>query len=556
MPTSKIVIKINDEFFLQEETLNNNPGKIIIDSKFPLKNTANLVELCKIYPILLNPANITDSVKVFQKIIDAIIRYANNGKIESLFSVISNGEVVNLMRMAQDRSAFIGENLLNYYFIEVNADEVEHILNDINEFKISNPFLGIDYAYIRGELVDIGQENSVNWADVGSSPAPNVLNNLDGFLIDEKNNTNKLIDASIKIATKNIIEFKQTEPTVQNLNKASNIGSAQKALKPDTTINTKITSLFNYCGLKSGSEIKNLPLIKVVDMEQGWRFNSTTSYLRLDSANKPILGGGINNTNLPPLSPTSHEVHGEKTINTLFGITSNPNRINGLCKGADAQIASTWFNSSTSGERREAALTSTLNNINIRDIVLLELQISRKGYDKLPVEIESAMFNVILAGVNAWFIIIEAAGNGGHNLNNPHLYPALVNTINPSKNPPIDLRTNSSGAIMVGGTNPPNRVNIGNRVTCNCFAQLCTTSSGATFDSTSLASAILTGLVAHFQNMAIDSSQGIGRRLSITEIRQLLKSLPYPIPNVSPYANFRAFLNNSNINSTSSISLP
>lgn len=559
---AKIVIKIKDAFILQEVTFNTNSTKLVIGSNFPFQNSANpknaenFKHLLSVYPILGNAGNISESLIVFTKLVELISGLATNGKIESLFSVIDASEAINLMEMAKDRSSFIGNNLLNYYFIEVNANELEQRLNEINNLRVReiNPLLGVDYVYIRGELADIGQEvGSVNWTDVPIEQSeailsPNIKFHLEGVLIDENNNSNKPISASPKIAEKRFNESKQAEPLIQNLNKTPNVATPQKAKLPVLTINQKITLLFNYCGLILGTGIKNLPSVKVVDMEQGWRFNSTTSYLGLGS--KPILGGGINNANTSS-SPTSHELHGERTINILFGNTANPGRINGLCKGANSQLSSSWYNLSTNGERRESALTSTLNKISIGDIVLLELQVDRKGYVKLPVEIESGMYDVILLGVKAWFIIIEAAGNGGYNLNNPLLYPALVNTINPTLNPPVNLNSNSTGAIMVGGIDPPLRVNTGNRIDYSCFAQNSTTSSGATFDSTSLASAILTGLVANFQDVAIDSTKGIGRRLTITEIRRLLKLIPYPVPSVSPYPSFQSFLISNNITLTS-----
>jgi hypothetical protein len=528
MPTSKIVIKINDEFFLQKETLTNNPGKIIIDSKFPLTKTANLLELFKIYPALINAGSINKSIIVFQKIIDSISRFANNGKIESLFSVISNGEVVNLMRMAQDRSAFIGENLLNYYFIEVNADEVEQILNEVNEFIIGNPLLGIDYAYIRGELANIGQEvGSGNWADVPiqSSEAiltPNLKLHVDGFLVDENNNTNKPIKPSAKIATKEINEFKQIEPTIQNLNKTSNVVTAQKAIMPTSTIYQKITSLFLNCGIKLGTDKVN-PEIKVVDLEQGWNFiNNDSLYSGL--ATQPILGGGLN---------YNDKSHGQKTLNILFGRTASANRMNGLCIGANAQVASTWFNTSTSGERKEAALTSTLNKINIGDIVLLELQVDLKGgASKLPVEIDPAMNAVIQFGVHDGFIVIEAAGNGGHNLNILNYTSALIN---------ISSKSSRKDALMIGALNQANFpfLNRGLRVDYSCFGQSVNTSTpNASFDSTSLASAIVTGLVANFQSMSMAT---ISRRLNITEIKTLLENIP-TVP-----TNFNTFLSNNHI---------
>ena len=143
MPTSKIVIKIKDTFFLQNETVIANPGKLVVDDKF--FHDFNFGRVNELYPILKNAGNISESKFVFSNLIAQIATKDVNGKIESLFSVEDNTNVVNLMQMANDRSKDIGENLLNYYFIEVDSASEIRKLQELNELKISFPNLGIDY---------------------------------------------------------------------------------------------------------------------------------------------------------------------------------------------------------------------------------------------------------------------------------------------------------------------------------------------------------------------------------------------------------------------------
>jgi hypothetical protein len=564
MPTtSKIVIKIKDEFFLQNETVVANPGKIVIDGNF--FHDFNYGRVNELYPMLKNAGNISESKGVFSNLITQIAPKDVNGKIESLFSVEDSTNVVNLMQMAKDRndedkdkSNDIGENLLNYYFIEVDSDNAIRKLEELNELK--SPNSGIDYFYLRGTLTNFEQQSASQSTGDVLQPDNVRVGVAKRF---PKSFVNRLQPEAIAM---NMMASSAT-PIPQS-NPVSRVGTFNPPppppLPPLADVKP-IHSIFNTFGIVVGTNLASTtPTIKVVDMEQGWNFDTPIQYAGFPpSTTRPILGGGVNNSDLK---------HGQKTLNVLLG-KENPTdsiaTLNGLCLGANVRVASTHY---TQGERREAALASVLGYgyqyitkdgkmademtesntkpLNLYDIVLLELQvtITYKIYpvpvpthqkplpdyvasSLFPVEIEPAMWNVIDKGVKAKYIIIEAAGNGSNNLNTNFSSP--FSTLKD-----ITTKNTGTGAIMVGAfdRNFQPKLNNGNRLDYRCFGDDVITSADISgqnitaadkpFNNTSLASAITTALVANFQSMA-QAMPNVNRRLRINEIRKLLE-IPMP----------------------------
>jgi hypothetical protein len=476
--------------------------------------------------------NLTNSIAVFNNL---LAQLPLGSKIESLFSTIPATAVINLMRRAKNRTGYVSTNLLNFFIIKVNSQNPQAITNLITALNKSSsvPGSGIEFVYQRGTVANIAlpQLNSSSLTD------QNLDDLFKKFRIDKKLDITK---------------------------------------SPES------------------------PNIVVVDVEQGWNIDPTVGSgfaLPMPSsppyrANNPlqILGGRVSKTN--------HD-HGQMTLNILLGTppptSPLPNnassRINGLCKGATVKMSSIWFNRAQieqppiipptiiTIERREAALVITLNetmfnnsalDIGIGHIFLLELQINKnvtqkpvtspiqyKTFEELPVEIEAAMHAVIKAAVQAGYIIIEAAGNGGatssYNLDANSLYTDLIDGVQYLNKLPVDLSGggNGTGAVMVGAATPStNAVNVGRRIDYTCFGQNAITSFGLTYNSTSLASAITTALVARFQSeaMKLPAQGGIGRMLTISEIIILLNSAPSP-----SQTTFLAFLTGKGITSSARI---
>ena len=564
MPTSKIVIKIRDDFFLQNETVVANPGKLVIgDNFFDLLNFGRVNEL---YPVLKSLGNINESKNIFSNLVTNIAPLDMNGKLKSLFFVEDSTNVVNLMQMVNDRSSSIGENLLNYYFIEVDSTNEMNKLEDLNKIKLNTPNLGIDYFYLRGTLVNFEQQST-------SQNPRNILFSNKAKAQEEAKRFSKSVgnEFQSKPFAMNMMAPLSKNASTPNSTSQTNIPFPSSPLLADVQ---PIHAIFKNFGITYNSNLNlastsSKPTIKVIDMEQGWVFDSpiTSGTNFPPTSNKPILGGGENKS--------AYNQHGQKTLNVLVG-QDNPSDVsttlNGLCKGADVQAASTHY---PQGEYREAALASVLGYgynikkdkilaststiLNWYDIVLLELQISKtykinpvpvSGSQNtstlFPVEIEPAMWNVIQKGVQAKYIIIEAAGNGSINLDTVFISPfsTMKDLSNISK---------GTGAIMVGACdiNKSPKLNDGNRINYRCFGDNVDTSatisnlSEKPFNSTSLASAITAALVANFQSIAQHPTNGIGRRLTIDEIMSALKyTLPSPLP---ANFNFKAVLSSRNI---------
>jgi hypothetical protein len=559
-----IVIKVNDTYFLQQVTYLTYSSKINIGTASVFFSASNRNT---IYGTNL-PAGIRGLFPLIKKIesediFGDILKKVGTYPLVNLFSAkysspslsINPTFAVRLMRQAFPKTQSLDENLLNYYYLDVPDPSALMLIDTLKNLP------GVDKVYVRGELSSI-KEPSQNLPNTKTDIIDAIL--WEGIEIKDKFTPienlpetppsfeikSEIAPAPInsKLADEMLDKFQEIKPS-ENINQ-------NKSDFP--SINEKITSLFGYCGLKSTDEVKNI--ITVVDFEFGWGFvNNDSLYTSLQTST--IFGGGSLDTQFAN--------HGQKVLNILFGQTTSTSEINGLCKGATAKMASPWFCKTNSkqphiyGKQPEPALVKTLVDSGMvkGDILLLEVQKDRWNRLDLPVEIESALHAVIKLGVKAGFIIIECAANGGHNLNNNitnvstvslSTLPAGIKTV---ENPPVDISTkpNGTGSIMVGGRDKyfkkDTNLNHGDRVDYYCFGETSLTSSSTllppndnTFSATSLAGAITTALVAHFQSEALNtvSQGGIGRRLTISEIKLLLGSIPYivdmppPTPQNSP----------------------
>jgi hypothetical protein len=550
-----IVIKVNDKYFLQQVTYLTYSSKINIGTAsvfFSASNRNNIYGInlpqgiSGLFPLI----DIPNSKIIFRDILNKVGTYPLVNLFSAKYSPplsINPTFAVNLMRQAFPRTQLAQptyENLLNYYYLDVPDSAALMLIDTLKNLQ------GVDKVYLRGELSSI-KEPSIN-------PHNTKTDIIDAILWE-----------GIEIKDK-FVPIENLPEAPKQFEKKSEIASApiNSKLADENTnqnksdfppINEKITSLFGYCGLKSTDEVKNL--ITVVDFEFGWGFvNNHSSYSSLANSSNIIFGGGTNDSQFAN--------HGQKTLNILFGQRTSSSEIDGLCKGATAKLASPWFRTSN-GKQPEPALVKTLVSSGMvkGDILLLEVQKDRWNRRDLPVEIESALHAVIKLGVKAGYIIIECAANGGHNLDNNitgtstvslSTLPAGIQTV---ENPPVDISTKpkGSGSIMVGGRNnqfkKDTSLNHGTRVDYYCFGEQSLTSSNINFSATSLAGAITAALVAHFQSEALNpvSQGGIGRRLTISEIKLLLGSIPYPDTPLTPLptpTSFQHFLSSRGITTT------
>ena len=106
-----------------------------------------------------------------------------------------------------------------------------------------------------------------------------------------------------------------------------------------------------------------------------------------------------------------------------------------------------------------------------RSILLLEAQIPFNGLSNLPVEIEAATFDAIRFAVDSGMVVVEAAGNGSHDLD------TVVDSANRQRLNRSSSDFRDSGAILVGAASssaPHSRLsfsNFGRRIDCYAWGE-------------------------------------------------------------------------------------
>ena len=269
---------------------------------------------------------------------------------------------------------------------------------------------------------------------------------------------------------------------------------------------------------------------RVIDVECGWVFDHEA----LAQLSVPLLPTGINEYLQSPAAGG----HGTSVLGVLAGTRVRTSGVEGICRDAGLLAASHY-----NGQPKPTAvptvktpyLPANLSNAiaaartasDAGDIVLLEVTTleGKANRGHRPVErdpgIQLAIRNLTADGI----IVIEAAGNGGRNLDT--LGTAYNRTQMNTAGPGFD----DSGALMVGGANAACTQyasgegherwmdffagsNYGSRVDCYAWAQEVRTSGYGSnnvpadpataycaFGGTSAASAIIAGAAASIQSM-------------------------------------------------------
>jgi serine protease len=250
-----------------------------------------------------------------------------------------------------------------------------------------------------------------------------------------------------------------------------------------------------------------------VDLERGWTLNHedllAVSISLISGMNQDWFGHGT-------------AVLGEVVAvdNMLGGV--------GIAPQAWAQVVSQWRNGGS--YNTSAAIASASAVMTRGDILLLEAQTTANGFTNIPVEVEQATFDAIRLAIGAGIVVVEAAGNGGNDLD----------TYTNASGEFILNRTHrdfqDSGAIVVGGalSGVPHRrwagSCFGSRIDCYGWAEnIDTAGNGYTlnnptiytsnFGGTSGASAMLAGAAVLVQSLSFQFRR---RRYSPSGLRALL----------------------------------
>jgi hypothetical protein len=264
----------------------------------------------------------------------------------------------------------------------------------------------------------------------------------------------------------------------------------------------------------------------VLDVEYGWDFDhEDIAVLRPTS----LVG--------PPGSSAFYNSHGTAACGE---IAADPDQfgVNGLTPDIVLRVAT---DNPATGYSVAGAIVTGLPVLRPWDVILLEAQASSPlGY--APAEYVQADFDAIQNATKLGVIVVEAAGNGGANLDSPAF------------NRRFDLTYRDSGAIIVGATNGPALVaagstSYGSRVDANGWgATVATTGYGdlfggadrrqhytSTFGGTSGASAMVATVVVSLLSAAkAHWSPAKMQSFDYSAIRHLLRTHGTPTSPTSP----------------------
>ena len=186
--------------------------------------------------------------------------------------------------------------------------------------------------------------------------------------------------------------------------------------------------------------------VRIIDVEGGWQFSHEDMLQN--------QGGAIGGT-----QRADWRNHGTAVIGT-FGADDNTFGVTGICPDANIRAISIFG----TGQSSSKAITDAANALSAGDIILIELhapgprhnfqdrqdQLGYIAVEFWPADFAAIVFATSVRGV----IVIEAAGNGTENLDDP-LYDARPANFPATWRNPFNLANPQSGAILVGAGAPP-----------------------------------------------------------------------------------------------------
>ena len=255
------------------------------------------------------------------------------------------------------------------------------------------------------------------------------------------------------------------------------------------------------------------------DIEGGW-----------NAEHEDLPGDRIKHVGGTKFRDPAWRAHGTAVLGEVVG------RDNGKGVVGIAPDVERVFTSSIGGTTVANAIDVAANNLRAGDVLLIELQGGGPRGRFLPVEYWDDVFDAIKAATRRGVVVIEAAGNGGENLDHA------------AYKRKFDRDQRDSGAIMVGAGGPPRGgfadrerldfSNYGGRVDVQGWGRKVATldygdlqaCSGADrhytgeFSGTSSASPIVAGAAVIVQGVA----RSRGRLLTPSQVRDLLRSTGTP----------------------------
>jgi hypothetical protein len=265
-----------------------------------------------------------------------------------------------------------------------------------------------------------------------------------------------------------------------------------------------------------------------VDLEQGWTLNHED----LVAAGIGLISGVVQ----------AYHGHGTAVLGQVVGV-DNTRGVVGIAPQANARVVS-QYRSATVYSTAQAIVSAT-GVMNPGDVLLLEAQTNFGGFSLVPVEVEAAVFDAIRHAVDAGIVVVQAAGNGGNDLDNytDASGHAVLNRSSP--------HFRDSGAIMVGAASaaaPHSRLafsNHGSRIDCFGWGEgIVTTGDGWTgtsttvyttgFGGTSGASPIVSGAALLMQSWR---RRVHGQIFNPADLRAMLSSPTHNTASANPAAD-------------------
>jgi len=265
--------------------------------------------------------------------------------------------------------------------------------------------------------------------------------------------------------------------------------------------------------------------IGFVDLEQGWALHHED----LEGAQITLISG-VNR---------AYFGHGTAVLGQVVAV-DNQLGVIGIAHGATCRVVSQYrapYEYNTA-----AAILGAGEVMRAGDVLLLEAQTSYDGHADLPVEVEGAVFDAICDVTGKGIVVIEAAGNGGHDLD------TFENNTNQQVLNRNSADYRESGAIMVAAASssaPHLRLAFtcyGSRIDCYGWGEnVDTTGDGhwgtapgaytPVFNGTSSASPIVAGAAVLLQSWRKQLGLPV---YSPAEVRALLSRCDYNTPSASP----------------------
>jgi hypothetical protein len=388
------------------------------------------------------------------------------------------------------------------------------ILTPATDILLQSPGMKVERLFTRPE--DDLEMERVSGQNISGKQLAD-LNNYYMLTLPEGLDVGTFIDA---LNAMDIVEIAYPEPIPQPAHVPSDIPpktpkfeSSQGYLNPAPT---GVDAL--YAWTQGGGRGQG---VQFADVEGGWQIGHED--LDIHSAD---LVGGTNST-----APAWRQ-HGTAVLGEVIG-HKNGYGIKGIAHKATAKMSSIF------GQTTANAINTAASNLNPGDIILIELHAPGPAsgetcecncgqFDFIAMEYWTANFDAMLAATANGIIVVEAAGNGGMDLDHSRYGGAF------------DRSVRDSGAIIVGaGTssvphNPMCWTNYGNRIDSYGWGEnVVTTGYGglfnggsdinqyytSTFSGTSSASPIVVGAAASLQGRAKNRGADY---LSPGAIRQIL----------------------------------